>query len=717
MLKYIDDLDFNHLIQSLKGIISNIGSNCNQSIQDIIKKVEEAFSEFTKLKKAVDESIIVGITDQSGRIIYVNKKFTEISGYRKEEILGKTHRIVNSGFHEKRFFLDMWKTIRKGEIWEGNIRNQAKDGSYYWVKTSIVPICDDNNKPYMYISLRTDITKWKQQEEALLNALENDFNLVVSSMNNLVFKVTKNEAGEMVYQFGEGKLAYKLGARTQDIENKKVTDIYEEEKAKEIIKYYEEAFKGKSITYSHSLSGYQLITTLSPIYENGQVVSIIGSSNDMTELHEANKKIEYLAYYDTLTDLPNRKSLIADLHKYIQGNRSFALLFLDVNRYRYITESLGHTFADELIKNVAERLKEKIGANQTIYRFSENEFIILYLDEINKEIIFKYSRHLLNIFKEKFYLKRYLDIYMTGTIGISIYPEHGSDIEELILHADSAVSAAKKLGKNAYKIYDQAMDKEIQKQMQIEFYLQTAIQNKELELHYQPKLDLNTNEINSMEALLRWRHPVLGNVPPNIFIPIAEDTGLIWDLDEWVLEEACRQNLIWLEKFSKKLRVAVNISALHFSHPDFVNMVEHVLERTGMDPAYLELEITETSVINNPEECKANVSKLRDMGVTVSIDDFGTGYSSLNYLRMISINSLKIDRSYIRQMNEHKEDWAIVKTIIQLAHELNLKVIAEGVEEEYDLKSLKEIGCDEIQGYFISKPLPPREFEQLLVHN
>lgn len=272
---------------------------------------------------------------------------------------------------------------------------------------------------------------------------------------------------------------------------------------------------------------------------------------------------------------------------------------------------------------------------------------------------------------------------------------------------------SKSSNQNTFTFYDSEMNYQYEEALLIEHHLRKAIDQDELELYFQPKLDLKTGNINSVEALLRWNSPFLGNVPPSKFIPIAEDTGLIIKLDEWVLEKACQQNKEWNSyDFTTPVKMAVNISPQHFLLPNFENVVEKVLEETGLDPQLLEIEITEHSIIDNTEECITCLKKLNAIGVTVAIDDFGIGYSSLNYLRKLPIHSLKIDRTFIQEVAENNEDIAIVKAITFLAHELNLKVVAEGIESPEVIKVLEELGCDEIQGYYISRPLPKHDFEQ-----
>ena len=603
-----------------------------------------------------------------------------------------------------------------GNIWEGEVQNKAKDGSYYWVKTTIVPFCHENHEPYMYIALRTDITASKANEERLVNALKNDFNMVVSSMHNFVFKVEKTSFNRFTYQFGEGKLAHQLGLETAAICQKEPREVFPKELAVIFEKQYAKAFAGQTVTYNYSFRNHHVLTTLSPVYENGEIVNIIGCTNDISELHKTKEAVEYLAYHDTLTNLPNRRKFTEDITYFIESGPKFAFFILDLDRFKYINDSLGHTYGDRLLQVITERIQRILGPNRYFYRFAGDEFIILLPHRVDKGTLNQFARKLLSVFDEKVQLSPTIELYTTGSIGITIFPDQGQDVDQLIKNADAAMYEAKRQGRNLFKIYDQAMRKANQEYLQIEMFLQTAIENDEFELFFQPKLDIKANKINSMEVLLRWHQPVLGNVPPNTFIPIAEETGSIWFIDKWVLRNACIQNKLWNEaRMNDPLRIAVNISSIQFSHPDFVGMVKKVLEDTGLEPSLLELEITETAVIENTEECIRNVEKLREIGIVISIDDFGTGYTSLNYLKSFSFDYLKIDQTYVREILDSKENMAIVKAIITLASELQLKVIAEGVEDEEILECLKKFGCDGIQGYFISRPLCKYDFEKMLL--
>lgn len=680
-----------------------------------IQQISDFLQDYTNLRFALDVSAIVAVTDVKGRIIYANNKFCELSKYSRQELLGKDHRLLNSGFHNKQFFKNMWDTINQGEVWEGEVKNRAKDGTFYWVKTTIVPLKDQDGNPVMHIAIRTDISEGKFAQERLLTALQNDFHHVVNSMHNFIFKIIRDADGKFIYKLSDGKLAHQLGLENEKTYNKSPDEVFPSDLAILIENNYKEAFKGEPVSYQYSYKDRQLLTFLSPIYRDGKVIEVIGNSNDITELQKAQDEIEFMAFHDLLTSLPNRRKFSYDLNHIIKNSfekkEKIALFFLDLDRFKQINDSLGHSVGDDLIIEVSIILKRIIGSKAHIYRFAGDEFVLIF-PGCNKQMVETYVKQILSVFDQSIALPSNLQIYTTCSIGISIYPEHGKDYETLLKNADAAMYVAKTSGRNNYRIYQQEMNASKEEILLIEYHLREAIENNELELYYQPKLDLETKKINGMEALLRWNSPIFGQVPPDKFIPIAEETGLIIKIDRWVLEQACQQNKEWNDSwFSSPLRIAVNISPLHFRLPNFETVVEKVLIKTGLSPQLLEIEITENSFIDQVEECIHCLNKLQQLGVTVAIDDFGKGYSSLNYLRMFPINALKIDRSFIHEVAKNNDDIAIVKAITFLAHELNLKVVAEGIETKEVIQLLEEIGCDEIQGYYVSKPLPKKDFE------
>lgn len=685
------------------------------SIEEELIQIRSYLKDFSNLKEALDESIIIAVTDPAGVITYVNNKFCEISQYQIDELLGKTHRIINSGYHDKSFFQLMWATIQSGKVWSGEVKNKAKDGSPYWVKTFIVPILDECGQVESYLSFRTDITEGKETQEKLYTALQNDFSYVLNTIGNLIVKIGKNAKGEFIYTLAEGKLAEVIGLDKEKLLQRTVHDFFPAELALFLEDKYKRAFKGETLTYDYTLNDLQLMTNLSPIFKDDEVVELIACISDISALHQAQKKAEYLAYYDVVTGLPNRTKFFEDQNVLIQTdyNEKKCYFYLDLDRFKQINDSLGHAIGDEVIKQVAKMLRKKLPEDAAIYRLSGDEFLIVCrIGGVENAV--SIGGEILSIFQEAILLPSGFQIFTTASIGISIFSEHGTDVNELLKKADIAMYYAKSIGGNRFHIFSDELleyDKEV---LTINQHLRAAIENNEMELYFQPKYDLSHMRISGMEALLRWRSPILGNVPPDRFIPVAEETGMILDIDKWVLEQACLQNKRWNETiFAEPHRISVNISALHFRLSNFSGIVHNVLNRTGMSPALLELEITEGSVIHYSEESRQCLADLRELGVNVAIDDFGKGYSSLNYLRKFPLYSLKIDRSFIHEIFKNHEDIAIVKAITLLAHELNLKVVAEGIETKEVFEIIRNIGCDEIQGYYISKPLNAKEFVHL----
>jgi diguanylate cyclase (GGDEF)-like protein/PAS domain S-box-containing protein len=720
LTKMNEMFETNHLqsvINTFQSLYGSTNSKDDQKLNECIHQILNFIDEFTYLKHAIDSSVIVAATDIAGNIIYANDKFCKLSKYSRQELIGQNHRILNSGYHDKPFFKQMWEQISKGEVWEGEIRNRAKDGSIYWVKTTIVPLNNEDGKPTMYMVLRTDITEGKLAQENLVNALENDFRLVINSMNNLIFKVARDENNDYKYILNEGKLFQYLGFNQVDMMQRSPREIFPKEFALILESKFDHVFAGNNVTLHNSFKEKHLLTSLSPVYQGDQVIEIIGCTNDITDLHDAQEKVKFMAFHDSITNLPNRRKFNEDLLEFTalaqQQNHKVAVCFLDLDRFKQINDSFGHTIGDNLIREIAKRLKEAVGTKGNVYRFAGDEFIIVYPSIDSRQEINPLAEQILLLFEGVFVLTNNLEIYASPSIGISIYPDHGEDYDTLLKNADTAMYSSKTSNQLAYTFYDPVMNSHFEEALLIEHHLRKAIDYDELELYYQPKLDLKTGEINGVEALLRWHSPFLGNVPPSKFIPIAEDTGLIIKLDEWVLEKACQQNKEWNSfEFTTPVKIAVNISPQHFRLPNFENVVKKVLDKTGLPPHLLEIEITEHSIIDNTEECITCLTKLNALGVTVAIDDFGIGYSSLNYLRKLPIHSLKIDRTFIQEVADNNEDIAIVKAITYLAHELNLRVVAEGIESQEVISILEKLGCDEIQGYYISRPLAKSDFEQ-----
>lgn len=556
-----------------------------------VNQMNYSLKELQDIFSAMNSSIIVAITDRTGKITFVNDHFCKISKYTREELVGQDHRLLNSGFHPKSFFREMWKTIGNGDMWNGEVCNRAKDGSLYWVKTTIFPFLDERGKPYQYIAIRVDITAQK--------------------------------------------------------------DI---------------------------------------------------------------KKITHIAYHDELTGLPNRRKLEQRLenefHQSRRTGEKFALFFIDVNRFKHINDGLGHIIGDMFLVEMSNRLRNIDHTSNSFYRHNSDEFVMI-LNDVNR--IEEMAKEIIGVFNESFIVDTY-EFYASISIGISVFPDHANSVEELLKNADIAMYAAKSTRGNQYRLYRDNMDEANDKWLLLETKLHQALKQDRLQLHYQPKIDLKTDSVIGMEALLRWYDPELGHIPPDRFIPFAEDCGLINDIGVWVLRKACAQARQWNELHDLSLRVAVNISPIHISTGGFVDMVRSVIAETGIDPNLLEIEITEMSMLDYTEDLIDTIKQLRELGITISLDDFGTGYSSLNYLKKFPVDVLKIDRAFVRDIVPEKSGIAMISAMISLAHALNLQVVAEGVEEEAELNVLREHGCEYVQGYYFSKPLSVEDFTNLIVN-
>lgn len=432
------------------------------------------------------------------------------------------------------------------------------------------------------------------------------------------------------------------------------------------------------------------------------------------ELEASIQKVEYLAYHDTLTGLPNRRffelSLDKMLHKPLE-NKQLAILFLDLDRFKLINDTLSHAVGDILLLQVGTRLKAVVQENDIICRQGGDEFLVLLTNSDHDQAV-KIANEIILSLAKVFRIEGH-EIYITASIGISLCPDHGTNLDLLIKRADAAMYAVKEDGKNNCQIFTHDLDEIITSRVNLENGLRTAIERNEFLLYYQPKWDVTSKEIVGMEALLRWKHSKIGFISPSSFIPIAEETGAINKIGDWVLEGACRQNKQWQKEGLPMLCVSVNVSALQFLQLDFYERVTRILDITKLDAQYLEIEITE-SIMQNSYQVSAVLSKLRKLGIKVSLDDFGSGFSSLNQIRHLPLDIIKIDKAFIDEITVNSKDQAIVKTILALGQSLGLTVIAEGVEDEVQLRYLQENGCNQIQGYLISPPLPADKFAENL---
>lgn len=439
---------------------------------------------------------------------------------------------------------------------------------------------------------------------------------------------------------------------------------------------------------------------------------------DVTERKCAEERIHQLAHYDKLTGLPNRALFSQLLEQALSeakySKKQVAVLFIDLDRFKLINDSLSHDSGDAVLKQVARRLTDTQLKRNTIARFGGDEFVVLMRDCQIPTDAAEAAQRMLTTIAQPLMLEGQ-EYHLTASIGVSAYPSDGENAQTILKNADIAMYRAKEHGKNNYQFYSAQMNLHSFERLVLERFLRHALEQDEFRVYYQPKIDLVSGCVTGMEALLRWVHPAMGMISPLKFIPLAEETGLIVPIGAWVLKAACAQNKIWADQGLPPLRVAVNLSARQFAQDDLHSTILNVLEETGLAPKLLELEITESVTMDNPEHAAALLRKLKALGIKLAIDDFGTGYSSLSYLKRFPIDNVKIDRSFIKDIPHDADDVAITQAVIAMAHSLGLKVIAEGVESEEHVTFLREHGCEEAQGYLFGAPMSADDFTKLMV--
>ncbi len=689
------------------------------SVRDIsaLKLAEEKVRKLSMVVEETGNSVM--ITDRQGVIEYVNPAFSKLSGYLPEEVLGKSPAFLQSGLTPPDYYQQMWETLRAGQEWRGEMLNRKKNDELFWESEVVSPLKDEAGEITHFVAIKEDVTERKRQEEKLRlweRAIESSINPILITDATLPNQplIYTNPAFERITGYSQEEV---LGRSCSFLQN----EDHEQPGIDELHQAISEQREGRSVLRNYRKDGSMFWNELlvAPVRdEKGKVTNFICVQNDITERMRYESQLERQANYDTLTALPNRNlfhdrldQALTYAHRHDSG---LAVLLIDLDRFKNINDSLGHTAGDILLQDVATRIAGCVREGDTVARLGGDEFVAILSEIAAEEDTTAVTRKILEALAEPFTIEG-RELHVTGSIGIALHPKDGDDAETLLKCADAALYRSKDLGRNMSQFFNVEMNAKAMERLMLEGGLRRALEQREFLLHYQPRVDLRTGEITGMEALVRWQHPEMGLISPVRFIPVAEEAGLIVPLGEWVLRTACEQNKSWQRAGLKPVCVAVNLSARQFRHQDLVQVVAGILKETDLDPCYLELEMTESLIMQNVEETIATLTRLKAMGVKLSIDDFGTGYSSLSYLKRFPIDMLKIDQSFVCNITTDPDDAAIAKTIISMAHDMQLKVIAEGVETGEQKSFLRLRHCDEMQGYFFSRPVPAGEFEVLLL--
>lgn len=668
----------------------------------------------------------VVISDKKGIIHYVNQRFEEITGYTSNEVIGKNSQILSSLKMEPGQYKKIRDQILSGKKYIGEHINQKKDGTFFWELVTIFPIMDKKNNITQFLSIKEDITFRKFTEEYIVES-EQRYALTVAGASGGIWD-WKFEQG-IVYLSKRWKEI--LGYNYIDIKSK-IDDWYQLIHREDIGKFRsdlqdyldgkrpffenESRYLNKNGTYRWILCRGVAIKD-----ESGNPFRMAGSIVDISQEKEASKRLLQAITFDSLTNLPNRNLFLdrlanAHARSKRKENYIFAVLYINIDRFKDINDSQGYNFGDQIIKEVSRKILQSIRDQDTAGRFGGSDFVLLLDDVSSISNIIVITKRIMNSLKKLVKIEDE-ETVVSASIGISTNLVPIKKIDDFIRFAHIAMSSVKKQGGSNYLIYQKEMDKRSLDRWTLENRLYHALKNNDLFLHYQPKIDLVKKTIFGFEALVRWRHGELGMIPPPQFIPLAESSGLIVPLGEWILKTALKQNMRWHKLGFNDLIISVNFSARQFQQNDFATLLERNLKKYSHNPSFLEVEVTESILINNADDAILRLKTIKALGVILSIDDFGTGFSSLNYLTKFPLDILKIDQTFLKNIPGDLNNVAIISTIIALAKNLGLDLIAEGVENYEQLKCLMENGCTKIQGYYISKPLPKNEASDLLTRD
>ncbi|UOK59374.1 bifunctional diguanylate cyclase/phosphodiesterase [Metabacillus hrfriensis] len=672
-----------------------------------IEKIESII--FTIILEHIKDLVFLMKVDQDHvRYVFVNDEGVKHAGLT-EDYAGLSLSDVmdkNAADH----LLEMYSVVRETKQ-PFSYQDQVRliDGTVIFGESVLTPFMNDMGEVIYIISVTRDISERVSEKQKLIESQQRYKSLFDHNIDS-IFSLDLNGA---IVSANSAAIDL-MKTFTISLIGKSVFDLFNQDRER-ITSMFSHAVKGSAMEDESNLKvknqELHLHLKTIPIILNNSIQGIYLIARDISDQKRHHSLIKHMAFHDSLTGLLNRTALEKDLSILLkdQTTKGLALMYIDLDRFKMLNDTMGHSIGDLLLKEVSFRLRSLEIPSYKVYRQGGDEFILLF-QNADKLLAEQYAQQILDKFAEPIHLNE-LVYFISPSIGISLYPENGMEESQLITNADMALYDVKQRGRGRFQTYHSGMNKNSSRLLAIETGLRQALENNEFSLFYQPQVDLNTNETKSFEALLRWTHEGMGSVPPTAFISVAEESGLMIPIGEWIIEEVCKQLAEWSLNGNSRVKVAINLSSKQFQQYYLADMIRSLFQTYQIQPHQIEFEITE-GALQNPHEAMETIRRLKSLGVSISIDDFGKGFSSLRYLKTFPIDTLKIDQSFIKNVITDEKDAAIITSIVHLAESLSLEVVAEGIETQEQYAYLKALNCQKGQGYFFSKPLPPDEIEQ-----
>jgi diguanylate cyclase (GGDEF)-like protein/PAS domain S-box-containing protein len=680
-------------------------------------RTEELARQSALLKRIIDAiPDFIILKDKGGTYLGSNKAFEQFTGRTEDHLVGMTDYDLFDPTLAMTFRALDQQTLESGETRSQEEWVTYPDGRKSLLSTLKTPFYGPEGEVLGLVGISRDITDRVQAEHSLRQAAK-----VFESTREGVMITDPDRHILLVNRAFTELLGYTpeevLGNTTDMLQSPR----HDKEFLRRMWKQIKMTGHWQGEVWNVRKNGQEFpqLLSISSVNDNeGRTTQYVQVFTDISKIKETEAELEFLAHHDPLTRLPNRRLLLSRIRHGIETVKRdgglLALLMLDLDRFKDVNDSFGHATGDELLQHVADRLKSRLRSVDTITRLGGDEFTVLLQGISHREDAGRVAGEIVTMLGEPWFLSNGSEIRIGSSVGITIYPDHCADAEEMLQQADTALYRAKEEGRGRFKYFSEELTRAARERIALEAALRRAITENELRVYYQPQIDIQSGALVGAEALLRWQHPEEGMMLPSRYIAVAEETGLIAAIGDWVLRETCRQGKAWLDAGLPPISLAVNLSPQQFHHKDITATVAQALQESGFPAKHLELELTESILIKRESEAVAKMNELRGMGIRLAIDDFGTGYSSLSYLKRFPVDVLKIDRSFVEEIPEQKGDMEIANTVIAMGHTLGFKVLAEGVETEEQLEFLKLQGCDLYQGFFKSQALPAEEFAKLL---